>query len=300
MVITHSEIHMFLTCRRKWEYYSLQDYSKPEKFDGPLALGSRVHAALEQFYRDGVDPVEVHDTLALQAVKDAEASGLSFFDQLYDDIVVGRNCVKAHQQWLEDTGADSNFEVAMVEEKLEAPILDGRAILRGKVDMMFREIDTGFLILNDLKTTSVWQGGLREILERSYQHHVYLALANVVSPDKNINGATYTVIKKVKNLSKVSGPLVERFRVPATRRAADEKLRQIEAIATEMLRARDEFMERGATRLTYPSPQMECRWCEYKHPCELADESPRAAYDMLAREYVKGIRYARYEEAANE
>ena len=113
MVITHSEIHMFLTCRRKWEYYSLQDYSKPEKFDGPLALGSRVHAALEQFYRDGVDPVEVHDTLALQAVKDAEASGLSFFDQLYDDIVVGRNCVKAHQQWLEDTGADSNFEVAM-------------------------------------------------------------------------------------------------------------------------------------------------------------------------------------------
>ncbi len=296
VVVTHSELNMFLSCRRKWAWYFVHDRQKPERHHGPLALGSRVHAAIEEYYKDGSDPIAAHERLAAEAVARAEADGERFIDTLYEDIIVGRNCVIAHQQWLEDTGADSNYDVEMVEEKLEAPILGGRVLLRGKVDVMFRERDSGALFISDLKTSGNWWGGQRELLERSYQHHVYLALTQLVHPETEfIGGALYTVIKKMRNLDRATGPVVERFRAPATRRMAATKLRQIEAICAEMLRVADE-VRGGNEDIAYPTPQQACRYCEYKQPCELADESPRAAMDMLEREFVTGIRYKRYEE----
>ncbi len=193
VVVTHSELNMFLSCRRKWAWYFVHDRQKPERHHGPLALGSRVHAAIEEYYKDGSDPIAAHERLAAEAVARAEADGERFIDTLYEDIIVGRNCVIAHQQWLEDTGADSNYDVEMVEEKLEAPILGGRVLLRGKVDVMFRERDSGALFISDLKTSGNWWGGQRELLERSYQHHVYLALTQLVHPETEfIGGALYT------------------------------------------------------------------------------------------------------------
>lgn len=297
IVITHSDIAMFLSCRRKWAWNFVQDFQRPEKRSGPLALGSRVHAAVEQFYRDGTDQVEAHEKLAIADLAAAEEAGEKYMDNLYEDVIIGRNCCISHRAWLEETGADEQFEVVAVEKKMEAPILGGRVVLRGKADVLFRDVIGGGLVVDDLKTASTWQGGLRERLERSYQHHVYLVLAElsgVKDADEFVQGAQYTVITKYKQASKATAEAVQRFRAPATRRMAKIKLAQIEKICSEMIRVMEEIELEGASSLAYPTPAQECRWCEFKHPCELADESPLAARGMLDAEFTRGSRHKRY------
>lgn len=297
--ITHSDIAQFLACRRKWAWSFVHDFQRPEKQYGALALGTRVHACLEEQYRDGADPLVVHERLAKEAVAKAEAQGERYIDQVYDDIIVSRNCILAHQDWLETSGEDALYETVAVEQKVEAPLLDGQVMLRGKVDLIQRRIDTGGIVSVDWKTQGNYWGGQREKLERSYQHHVYLTILlgmqaeGRLAPEDFIEGAHYVVIKKVKNLAKTTTPLVERFRAPATLRLAKTKKAQIEQICKEMIRTM-ESLELEGSSLAYPTPQGECRFCDFKHPCEIADESPLAARAMLDAEFSRGGRHTRY------
>ena len=294
VVITHSDISRFLQCRRLWHWSYVKDWQPKLKLHGPLSLGSRVHAAIEQHYASGgtADPKAYHDELGMLDVDTYTSFDRPSWelDQLYEDIIIGRNCVVAYMEWLADTGADAPFETVAVEHISEAPLLDGKVLLRGKVDTLFRNRDDGTLVIHDLKTSTAWQGSQREILERSYQHHCYIITESVANPTQYISGAMYTVVKKVLNLGRVATTPVERFRVPATTRQAPYKRAQIEAICLDMLRV----MEDGSE--PYPTPQQACRWCEYAAPCELQDENPAAAEALLRIEYLHGGRHDRYDE----
>lgn len=295
IVITHSDIQTYLTCRRAWYWGYVSDFKKPEKLVGNLALGTRVHAAIEHYYRTGDDPVPVHDAIAkvdLETMEMNDAPGWDI-EQMYKDMIVGRNCVVAHQEWLADTGADDPYEVEAVEQTVEAPILGGRVLLRGKVDKLFRRKDDGGLVIDDTKTDASWSGNLRERLERSYQHWAYLIALRLADPETHVSGAQYTVIKKVARLSRATTPVVKRFRVPGTTRMADTKLKQVETICEEMLRTMA-LIESDGTRHAYPTPSAACNWCDFKHPCEIMDESTEAARAMLDREYIRGGRHGRY------
>lgn len=289
LVVTHSDLKAFLTCRRQWYWQYVSDYQKPEKRTGPLALGIRVHAAIEQYYANALDPVEVFNDLSTKAIDDStydvDAPPWEL-DQLYKDTVVGRRCVQNHQNWLEEEGEDAPYEVAGVEQTVEADIMGGDITLRGKVDVLFREIDTGFLFVNDLKTAA--KKTVREEFERSYQHNVYMAALRLANPGEFIQGAMYTVMYKTARTGSV-----ERFKVPGSTRMADNKLRQIEAICREMLHAIDRIENDGVAN-AYPTPQDACRWCAFRHPCELLDESSVAAREMLEKDFTRGKRYARY------
>ena len=298
IVVTHTDISRFLQCRRLWGWSYVQDWQPPPKLHGVLATGARVHKVIERFYdlSESTDKIiEYHDSLGQRDVDQLIAWGRPSYelDALYNDIIVGRNCVTAYLEWLAETGADAPFELAAVEHEVEAPLLDGEVILRGKVDQLFRSVDDGSLIVHDLKTSGSWWGNQRELLERSYQHHCYIIAEAYANPDVFISGAMYTVVKKVTNLERLYKLPVERFRVPATTRMAPFKRRQIEAICTEMLKVMGESDAIGSAVL-YPSPQQACRWCDYSQPCELADENPLAARAMLDTNFVRGRRHARY------
>lgn len=297
VIITHSDISNFLTCRRKWQYDYVLDFRSAEKLTGPLALGTRVHAALEAYYSGETDdPVawidqKGKDDLALLEVRDdVKPWDLS---QMYEDMIVGRNCVTLYMEWLEETNADATFRTVSVEEKVEAPILGGRAILRGKVDLLQEDVTSGLLCSNDFKTTADWGGGLEDQLIRSYQHWCYLIALQYVYPDRNVECAQYTVLRKVKKIpsSPPKSPLVSRFTVPSTRRSIGMKKAQIERIALEMLNLRD----KDDPAVFYPSPGRHCSWCDYKAPCDIADESPESVLALLSNgKYVQGTRYDRY------
>ncbi len=297
VIVTHSDILNFLTCRRKWGYDYVRDFRPKEKLTGPLALGTRVHAALEAFY-SGVtdDPVEwikqkgKADLAILEMDDDSKPWDL---DDMYVDMITGKNCLISYMEWLAETGADDNLRTVSTEEKVEVPILGGRALLRGKVDLLQEDISSGLLCVNDFKTYSR-DDGLREQLERSYQHWCYLIGMQALYPERNVECARYTVIRKVKKLPKTAPttPLVQRWTVPATRRNMVTKRAQIERIALEMINLRD----KTDPSVFYPAPGKHCAWCPYKAPCEIADESQEASLALLANgRYVSGTRYSRYE-----
>lgn len=296
VIITHSDISQFLTCRRMWHYNYILDFRPKEKLTGPLALGTRVHAALEAFYKGETDnPIEwikqkgKADLAVLEVSDDIKPWDL---DNMYDDIIMGKNCMVAYMDWLTETGADDNLRTVSVEEKVEVEILDGRAVLRGKVDILQEDISSGLLCVNDFKTYAR-DDGLREQLERSYQHWCYLIGMQALYPDRNIECARYTTIRKYKKFPKnpPTTPIVQRFTVPATRRNMKTKRAQIERIALEMIHLRDQT----DPAIFYPTPGKHCNWCDYKQPCEIADESQEASLALLRNgKYVSGTRYDRY------
>lgn len=296
VIITHSDLKDFLSCRRKWHYNYVLDFRPPEKLTGPLALGTRVHAALEAYYKgETVDPVAWIDQ---KGKEDLEALDYNpdtkpwDYDNMYEDMIIGRNCMTLYMEWLEETGADANLRTVSVEEKVEVPILDGRAILRGKVDILQEDMTNGLLCVNDFKTYAR-EDGLREQLERTFQHWCYLIGMQHQYPDRIIDCAQYTLIRKTKKIptGTPKTPFVQRFAVPATRRALATKKAQIERIASEMIYLR----EQEDPAVFYPSPGEPCRWCPYKAPCEIADESQEASVALLKNgNYVQGTRYDRY------
>jgi len=295
IVITHSDIKDFLLCRRLWNWAYREDFRVADRKDGALALGTRVHEALEEYYRFGTDPLAEHQRLFerdLETLEDDPDTKPWAIDQLYKDCIVGRNCVTAHQEWLADEGPDDPYDIVAVEETVEAPLLDGRVLLRGKVDVLFREKATGFLVVNDLKTDA-GRPGTREQLERSWQHHCYLIALRIMHPELNVTSAHYTVIRKVSRMGSVKGPMVQRWRVPGTTKMAVNKLRQLERICTDMLDLM-ERVETGGTDSAYPSPNHECPWCDFRQPCEVTDESTEAARAMLDRQFIRGGRHGRY------
>lgn len=303
VIITHSDLSRFLTCRRQWHYDYVLDFRPPEKATGPLALGTRVHAALEAYYSGATDdPVAWIDAKGkedLEALDYDNNAKPWDYDQMYEDMIVGRNCVKLYMEWLEETGADDNYRTVAVEEKVEVPILGGRAILRGKVDLLKEDITSGLMCADDFKTTGDWGGDLRGQLERSYQHWCYLIGLQHNYPDRNVECSQYTVLRKVKKIPTTppKAPLIQRFTVPATRRAIGAKRAQIDRIALEMLNLRD----KTDPAVFYPSPSRACGWCDYKAPCDIADESTEASLALLANGgYTQGTRYDRYRDKETE
>lgn len=298
VIITHSDIKNFLDCRRKWYYDYVLDFRPAEKLTGPLALGTRVHSALEALYLgETTDPVAWIDQKGREDLANLDVNPDTKpwdYDQMYEDMIIGRNCATLYMEWLAESNADANYRTVSVEEKVEVPILDGRAILRGKVDLLQEDVTSGLLCSNDFKTYAR-DDGLRDQLERSYQHWCYLIALQHVYPERIVECAQYTLLRKVKKIPAVApkSPLIQRFTVPATRRSIGAKKAQIERIALEMLNLRD----KTDPAVFYPSPGKPCTWCDYKAPCDIADESTEAALALLGNgKYVSGTRYDRYKD----
>jgi hypothetical protein len=292
MILTNSDVEAFLNCRRAWGWGDVEGFNLPDKEVSAAALGTRVHGGiLDGYYRDGSDPVAYHDKLcrdALTRMGDAGAPDWDF-DQFYKDMVVGRNCVEAYMEWMEREGPDHGYTVEGVEEEIEALILDGRVLLRGKVDLrMVRDTD-GSRRVSDLKTSGLQMTTVHHRLERSYQPVVYDWLLELNSGE-NVAAATFRIVKKVNKRS--SGkPQVEEFSVPGALRARANRRKMIERIALEMLALR----AKTDPSVFYISPSDACAWCDFRDPCRLADEDPLAARAMLDDLFTAG-RHARYEE----
>jgi hypothetical protein len=284
MIFTHSDIDNFLECRRLWNWNYVRDFHPHPKVHGYRELGSRVHKVFENYYSGGgADPVVFYNALSAKAVAWQEEHSVPEWemDELYKDIALGRRLVSAYFDWLEETGADHGLEVVSTEEMIEAEILGGDVLLRGKIDTKFRREDSGLLVLNDFKSLGRWDSGQRARLEHSYQHHVYTAIENLSHPDDPMAEAWYTVLVKGRS------PKIERFKVPGTARSGPNRLRDIERICIDMIRAIDEKSD-------YPSPNQHCAWCDYRQPCLIADDSPAAAEEYLNVKFLVGGRHERY------
>lgn len=295
VVLSHSDISQFLTCRRQFLWGYLQDRNPPDSKIGALALGSRVHVALELSYKTGEDAVSVHDRLVAADIAEMEAAGAPGYDldKLYEDAIVGRNCVVAYMEWLEAEGADHGLSVHGVESQIQCVILDGRVLLRGKVDLRLLRDSDGRLIIVDFKTTGRAVSMLALELERSYQPRVYDIIQRLADPTLEVAEARFRILKKVTR-KQHGTPGVTEISVPGLLRSRPTYMAQIEAICSEILRLVDAAAEGHSDALFYPSPGEHCGWCAFKHPCTIAQENPATAVEMLDELFIRG-RHDRYD-----
>lgn len=273
VTITASDLKLFMACKRAWAW-NQADYRLPEARTGNMALGTRVHAALEHYYKTGLDPLVEHERLFRNDL--ADVSGWEE-DQLFADVIVGRKLVQGFLDWLTEEGADDDYTVEAVEHQIEAPFLDGKVLLRGKIDTLFRRKDNGFLVISDTKTSGKRGAHVRAALERSWQHTVYAIALSILRPDEHIAGSYYTMLYKSGH------PIVERFRVPGSTVLRPHTVDQLTAICTEMLDVPDPLSPKA-----YPCPSEHCHWCEYRQPCEIAADSLEAAQSRLNADYRSG------------
>jgi len=295
--ISHSDISSFLRCKRQWNWGYVADFVAPERLYGPLACGSRVHAAINLHHTTDQNAVEIHERLVQldeQAMKSIGQPDWAF-REFYNDAIMGRNCCIAYLAWIETEGPYDGY-ILLSEEAMEMPICNGRAILRGKADLVLTRESDGVVFTDDYKTASPHtRTSLPPTLERSYQHHVYAALSNHHFPDRRIGGSYYTILYKSKAPGRMTHPMIERLPIHAHASSTPIKLRQIEQIVSDML----DTMERLETigpQVAYPSPGDSCRWCDFKHPCTMQDENPLGARAMLDAEFNRGGRHARYDD----
>lgn len=98
MRVSNSEIQTFQDCRRKWYLGYYRKLKKRDmRYTGPLALGSRVHLALEEYYND-------------LAEKNEESPGLlGHWSKL---VAADRQIIE--EQWRDTTDFDNEAELGRI------------------------------------------------------------------------------------------------------------------------------------------------------------------------------------------
>lgn len=291
LILTHSDVMNFLRCRRLFKYSVVDDFSLPDADTGALSLGSRVHAAVELYHRDGMDPVDAHTSLAQEARVRTENAPQFVRDQLEVDILVGTNCAMAYRRWMYTENPYADWEVIGIERTVETPMLNGRVILRGKIDLLLKGTgkNAGQILLDDLKTVAPTRiDAAQNHALRSYQHAIYASTLQA-QDGIEVTKARYVHLKKVRDLSRVPEPVVV-TPVPVLRRTTAVSMDFIERMLVEM----EALIRKDSPELWYPYPQDSCSWCDYRNPCLLATEGRGVESRALADKYQHGIRLNRY------
>ena len=100
--LSNSELQTFKDCRRKWwltYYRRLQP--KYKDMTGALAFGSRIHAALDAHYAQGLPLIQAHADLV---ETDRQLLLADFQDtfQLEQEAEMGRIMLEGYEQWVEE------------------------------------------------------------------------------------------------------------------------------------------------------------------------------------------------------
>ena len=125
--ISNSEVQTYKDCKRKWwlSYYRrLQP--KTQQMTGALALGSRIHQALDDYYSKGIPLLEAHSILVATDRKALEDSFRDTYD-LDSEAELGRIMLEGYLQWVEENGIDSELEMISTEEIISMPMNGGRS-----------------------------------------------------------------------------------------------------------------------------------------------------------------------------
>lgn len=295
--ISNSEIQTFKDCKRKWYLGSYRGLAlKQQSVTGPLALGTRVHAALEAYYTEGADLLKVHSELL---DKDRQALLLDERDttELENEGELGRIMLEGYIEWLAETGADSGLEVVTAEQVVGVELFDGEVELRGKIDMRVRRLADDVVFFVDHKTTA----NFSDLTKGAYMDEQFLTyhLLERLQPENEFrcDGGIYNMLKKVKRSASARPPFYERLEVRHNKEFLNSFWLRIHGEIQEMLNLR-KALDAGADHrmVAYPRPNRDCSWkCPFFAVCPLMDDGS-ASEAMLSELYEVHDPNARYAE----
>jgi len=302
---SNSEIQTFKRCRRKW-YLGWYRRLRLRNQDpvGALAIGNRVHRALEAWYvPEGDNPTDPRTALEAAIASDWEACKQAYAEigqepppelvkEFNENTALERAMVEGYMEWLIETGVDSGLRVVAPETYLEAPLeVPGSnvdVLLIGKLDVrMVREYD-GVRLFMDHKTTLSLTEPLKTIRldEQMLHYHVLEWLSDVEGG--RCDGALYNMLRKVKRSARAKPPFYDRVEVRHNKHELESFRRRLVGVIKTMLDviARLEADEDPHV-VVYPSPARDCSWsCDFLPVCTMFDDGSRVDA-MLEQYYVQ-------------
>lgn len=308
--ISNSEIQTFKGCRRRWmlgTYYGLG--AKDENLLGPLPLGTRIHNALELYYRDGDNPVDAYNRLhrvdAEKFKNSPQADDPKAVKDFNNEGELGRLMIEGYLEYVEETNVDTDIEHYSQEEQLRYRLtgFDPRVELIAKMDSRVRDRMTGAKYTLDFKTAAASNFG--NYLKYSYfseQLRHYVLLENLVHPEDRIDGGIYRVLKKVKRTGTAKPPFYENVVVSFNQKDIESYWIRLLGIIRDIMNVRDALDNDEDHRfVAYPTQKMDwmCGTCPFFQMCTMMDDG--SDYESYAEEYLRQIDpNERYNDEKNE
>lgn len=279
--ISNSEIQTFKDCRRRWwlTYYRRLK-PKMQTFTGALALGSRIHEALDQYYSSGMerDLIEIHAELIKADMKTLTDIGRDS-TELETEAELGRVMLEGYLEWVELEGIDAELEMISTEEIIERPMLNDRVILQGKIDMRVRRKIDGVRMFRDFKTVGGSFADFGSTAQMNEQVLTYMTLEEAQNQDgERSEGGIFTMLRKVKRGAYAKPPFYDQIEVRHNRFALRSFYQRLEGVLEDMMRVRD-GLDAGEShlKLAYPKPSRDCKWkCQFFAVCPLIDDGSAA------------------------
>lgn len=293
--VSNSEIQTFKRCKRKWwlSYYRGL-VPRIYKHTGPLALGTRVHYALERYYGYGEDLLKAH---AEQVEKDRYSMTVDGLDttDLDADAELGRIMLEGYKDWVDEEGLDAYLEVIGAEEKLTMPMFGGAMELIGKLDLRVRMKDTGTRWFLDHKTSANFADFTR-VAHMDEQQLTYHTLEKAQDDGTRCDGGMFRLLRKVKRTARAVPPFYEQVEVRHNVFTMRSFWTRLHGVMGEIMRVRKE-LDAGAdpSLVAFPTPTRSCNFeCNFYAICPMFDDgsAAEAAIDMA---FKVDDPYARYE-----
>ena len=277
--ISNSEIQTFKDCRRRWWFtYYRRLKPKVENYTGALALGSRIHEALDQYYSTGIPLLDAHSNLV---AKDMKTLTDQYRDttELETEAELGRVMLEGYLEWVELEGIDAEIEMISTEEIIERPMMDGRVTLQGKIDMRVRRKIDGVRMFRDFKTVGSSFTEFGSTAHMNEQILTYMLLEEARNQDgERSEGGIFTMLRKVKRGAYAKPPFYGQIEVRHNAFTLRSFWQRLEGTLEDMLRVRD-GLDAGEShyKLAYPKPSRDCKWkCPFFSICPLVDDGSAA------------------------
>lgn len=269
---------------------------KKKDFTGALALGSRIHEALDQYYSQGIPLLEAHSALVAKDKALLEAEFRDTYD-LDAEADLGRIMLEGYLQWVEDEGIDAELEMISTEEIIQMPMFDGEVILQGKLDMRVRRKIDGVRMFRDFKTVGGSFADFANQAQMNEQILTYMLLehAQNKTPEERAEGGIFTMLKKVKRSAAAKPPFYEQIEVRHNVFTMRAFWQRIHGTVSDLMGVK-KALDSGADPnfVAYPRPTKDCKWkCQFYTICPLIDDGS-AAEEAISEMYEVSDPYGYY------
>lgn len=295
--VTNSEAGTMRRCPRKWYFqYYLKIFRRRQTINQNATIGDLCHAALDQMYRLGMDPLAVIVQEAITLVAKEETGMLSATD---DGILrhqenietIGKaeqfalKMIEGYIEWLAETGADSGMTLIDSEVELYVPFpsneitqLAGETVfMLAKMDTRWYDETTDARVFMDHKTVD--QFTTREKwahLDPQFRWYALIEMLDNQAKGDNTwtNGGIMNMLRRVKRTGSAKPPFYKRL--PLTY-SIHQMRTYFERVAGELMRIlqTEAMLNRGVSHRTAcpPSPTADCAWdCPYLQLCSMVDD----------------------------
>jgi hypothetical protein len=269
---------------------------KSRSFTGPLALGSRIHEALDQYYALGTPLLKAHSDLVKddRALMDADFRDTTGLDT---EAELGRIMLEGYLQWIAEEGIDSELEIVSTEEKISVPLFNGDVELQGKLDMRVRRKIDGVRMFRDFKTVGGSLSDFANLAPMNEQVLTYMLLESQKEDETSRSeGGIFTMLKKVKRTASAKPPFYDQIEVRHNIFTLRSFWNRIHGVIMDLMRVRKALDDGESHSLVaYPTPTRDCKWkCQFFTICTMFDDGS-SAEQALSEMFEESDPYAYYE-----